>query len=288
MSDYLFTFVNGLARGLLLFTMAAGLSLLFGVMRVLNLAHGAIVLAGGYVAVTLTARATGMGLIEALPIALVVGALIGTALYFAVKPLLHRDHLDQGLLTLGFAFIFADIAELFWGTQVYSPPPPDFLNRSIELLGGSYPLYRLVVVGVGIVIAVAIFVVFERTRLGAILRAAVSDREMVAAVGFRVPLIMGGVFAGASALAALGGVIGAPIVGVRLGLDTETLILALVVIVIGGLGSLKGALIGALLVGQVQTLGILLLPQASAFLLFGVMAIVLIFKPAGLFGETVK
>lgn len=280
--ELVFTFLNGVGRGLLLFTVAAGLSLLFGLMNVLNLAHGSLLLLGGYLVVTFAA--TG-GVLTALPVALIAGALIGLGLYFAVKPLGNRGHLDQGLLTLGFAFIFADVAKSVWGRDVFSPRPPDIFSGSVDLFGQRYPLYRILVIVAGIIIAVAIFYVFEKTRLGAIVRAAVSDREMVAALGFRVPVISGAVFAAAASLAAVGGVIGAPILGVRPGLDTEMLILALVVIVIGGLGSLRGALLGALLIGELQTLGVVLFPEFASFLVYGVMAVVLIFKPNGLFGR---
>ena len=287
MLDLAFTFLNGVARGLLLFTMAAGLSLLFGLMNVLNLAHGALLLVGGYIAVSLS-LGFAEGIYIAAPLSIVIGAVLGVGLFFAVKPVVHRGHLDQGLLTLGFAFIFADVAKIVWGKNVYVPSPPAVFAHSISLLGQPYPLYRLIVIGLGVIIAVGVFFVFERTRLGAIVRAGVSDLEMVAALGFRVSLITGGVFAGAAALAAFGGVIGAPILGVRPGLDMDMLILALVVVVIGGLGSLKGALLGALLIGEVQTVGVVLLPDVSSFLLFGVMALILVFKPAGLFGEVIR
>lgn len=280
--ELIFTFLNGLARGLLLFTTAAGLSLLFGLMNVLNLAHGSLLLLGGYLVVTFAATGS---VLTALPVALIAGAVIGLGLFFAVKPLANRGHLDQGLLTLGFAFIFADVAKIIWGRDVFSPRPPDILSGSVELFGQRYPLYRILVIVAGIVIAIAIFYVFEKTRLGAIVRAAVSDREMVSALGFRVPLISGTVFAVAASLAAVGGVIGAPLLGVRPGLDTEMLILALVVIVIGGLGSLRGALVAALLIGELQTLGVALLPELASFLVYGAMALVLIFRPNGLFGR---
>jgi branched-chain amino acid transport system permease protein len=288
MLELMLTFLNGIGRGVLLFTMAAGLSLLFGLMNVLNLAHGALLLMGGYIAVSLTLQFGGDGILTAAPLAIVVGGLLGIALFAAVRPLVKRGHLDQGLLTLGFAFIFADVAKALWGHDVFLPQAPQALAGSVEILGQEYPAYRLAVIIVGLVVAAAVFYTFEKTRLGAIVRAAVSDQEMVAALGFRVSLITGAVFAGAAALAAFGGVIGAPVLGVRPGLDTEMLILALVVIVLGGLGSLKGALIGALVIGQVQTLGAALLPSVASFLLFGVMALVLLFKPAGLFGGVAR
>lgn len=283
MIDLLFTFLNGLARGLLLFITASGLSILFGLMNVLNLAHGALLLLGAYLAVTF---ATTGGLFVAAPVALVAGALIGVALFISLKPLEHRGHLDQGLLTLGFAFIFADVAKMIWGKNPYRPAAPDMFNQSVDVLGLPYPAYRILAIVVAIAVAVLIFFMFEKTRLGAIVRAAVSDKEMVASLGFRVPVISAAVFAVASGLAAFGGAVGAPITGVAPAFDLEMLVLALVVIVVGGLGSLRGALVAALVIGQLQTVGVALIPQLASFLVYGFMALVLILKPAGLFSRS--
>jgi branched-chain amino acid transport system permease protein len=274
--------LNGIAIGLLLFTMAVGLSLIFGLMDVLNLAHGAIYLLGSYVAFQFARDGEGFGL--AVPVALGLGLLLGGGLVTAVRPIAARGHLDQALLTLGVAFVLSDAAAAIWGSDFRSVSPPTFLQGSVGVLGRSYPVYRLAVIVVGILIAVAVYIVFERTRLGAILRAAVEDRAMVSALGIDVGRVMASVFTAGTALAAFGGVIGAPILNVSPGLDWEVLILALIVVVIGGLGSVRGALIGALLIGQVQSLGVALLPQLASFALFGAMALVLLFRPEGLLG----
>jgi branched-chain amino acid transport system permease protein len=274
--------LNGIAIGLLLFTLAVGLSLIFGLMDVLNLAHGAIYLLGSYVAFQFARDGEGFGL--AALVALGLGLLLGGGLVTAVRPIAARGHLDQALLTLGVAFVLSDAAAVIWGSDFRSVSSPTFLQGSVDVLGRSYPVYRLAVIVVGILIAAAVYVVFERTKLGAILRAAVDDRAMVAALGIDVGKVMASVFTAGTALAAFGGVIGAPILNVSPGLDWEVLILALIVVVVGGLGSVRGALIGALLIGQVQSLGVALLPQLASFALFGAMALVLLFRPEGLLG----
>lgn len=280
----LVSILNGLARGLLLFTMAVGLSLVFGLMDVLNLAHGALFLLGAYVAFQFAGD--GAGFLVALVVAVAVGLVLGGALTVAVRPLAGRGHLDQALLTLGVALVLSDVASLLWGDDFRSVPPPPVLAGSATILGHAYPTYRLAVIAIGLAIAVAVSVLFQRTQLGAIVRAAVADRAMVAALGIDVNRVLVVVFALGTALATFGGVIGAPVLAVQPGLDWEVLILALIVVVIGGLGSIRGAFFGALLVGQVQSLGVALVPQLAAFLLFAAMAAVLLVRPAGLFGDT--
>jgi branched-chain amino acid transport system permease protein len=281
--ENLVSVLNGFAIGLLLFTMAVGLSLIFGLMDVLNLAHGAIYLLGSYIAFQFARDGEAFGL--ALVIALGVGLLLGGGLAAAVRPIAGRGHLDQALLTLGIAFVLSDAAAAIWGSDFRSVSSPAFLQGGISVLGSSYPVYRLAVIVVGIVIAASVYLVFERTRLGAIVRAAVEDRDMVSALGIDVTRVMASVLTAGVALAAFGGVIGAPILNVSPGLDWEVLILALIVVVIGGLGSVRGALVGALLIGQVQSLGIALFPQLASFALFGAMALVLLFRPEGLMGD---
>lgn len=273
--------LNGLAIGMLLFTMAVGLSLIFGLMDVLNLAHGAVFLLGGYVAYQLT----GELFLLAAVVALLVGIALGGGLAAAVRPLAGRGHLDQALLTLGVAFVLSDVASLIWGNDVRSVAAPEILRGSIGLLGRAYPVYRLGVIVVGLVLAGLVYVVFERTEVGAIVRAAVEDRVMVSALGINVNSVLLGVLACGTALAAFGGVIGAPVLNVRPGLDWEVLILALIVVVVGGLGSIKGAFVGALLIGEVRALGVALLPEIASFALFGAMALVLLVRPEGLFGR---
>ncbi|MGH3115014.1 MAG: branched-chain amino acid ABC transporter permease [Gaiellaceae bacterium] len=280
---HLVSIFNGLAIGMLLFAMAVGLSLIFGLMDVLNLAHGAVFLLGGYMAFDVLR--SGHGFLLAVLAALAVGSVVGVGLAAALRPLARRGHLDQALLTLGFAFILAEIAALVWGRGFKPVATPEFLAGSVELLGHTYPKYRIGVIVVGLVLAGLVYVIFERTQLGAVVRAAVEDRAMVSALGIDVGKVTVVVLALGSALAAFGGVVAAPILSIRPGLDWEVLILALIVVVIGGLGSIKGAFVGALLIGQVQSLGVALVPQGAAFAVFGAMALVLIFRPEGLFGD---
>lgn len=279
----LISILNGVARGLLLFTMAVGLSLIFGLADVLNLAHGAVFLLGAYMAFQFAGDGTGF--VVAVLAAVVLGVLLGGGLTAALRPISGRGHLDQALLTLGIAFVLSDIASFVWGNDFRSVPPPAFLRGSTNIVGHAYPTYRLAVIVVGLAIAGAVYALFERTQLGAVVRAAVEDRAMVSALGINVGRVLVAVFAIGSALAAFGGVIGGPVLAVNPGLDWEVLILALIVVVIGGLGSIKGAFAGALLIGQVQSLGVALVPQLAAFLLFGAMAVVLLVRPEGLFGD---
>jgi branched-chain amino acid transport system permease protein len=278
--------LNGVAVGMLLFTMAVGLSLIFGLMDVLNLAHGAVFMLGSYVAFHLVDE--GRRFVPALLAAVVLGAGLGVGMAFAVRPLVRRGPLDQALLTLGLAFVLSNLALAVWGTDFHSVRPPPSLGGSVDLLGHTYPVYRLAIIVLGLVLAAAVHLVVERTRLGAVIRAAVVDRAMVSALGINVSLLLVGVFAAGVVLAAFGGVVGAPVLNVRPGLDSEVLILALLVVVIGGLGSLRGAFVGALLIGQVQALGVALLPQQSSFLLFGAMALILLARPSGLFGDAAR
>jgi branched-chain amino acid transport system permease protein len=275
--------LNGVAIGLLLFTMAVGLSLIFGLMDLLNLAHGAIFALASYVTWQLVHD--GLPFLVGVPVALGIGLLLGAGLALASRPIAARGHLDQALLTLGMAFVGTDSISWYWGNEFRSVRPPGLLRGSVSVFGDSYPEYRLAVIGIGLALAATVYVVFERTRLGSLVKAAVQDRQMVAALGVNVTLVLTTVAAIGAALAAFGGVIGAPILNVRAGLDAEVLILALIVVVVGGLGSIRGALVGALLIGQVQALGVALLPELASFLLFGAMALVLVFRPEGLFGE---
>lgn len=281
--------LNGVARGLLLFTMAVGLSLIFGLMDVLNLAHGAIFLLGAYIGFQFAPDGAGLvAFLLAVAVAVVVGTALGGGLAGAVRPIRSRGYLDQALLTLGLAFILSDVSSIIWGDDYRSLPPPSFLAGSVELFGHAYPTYRLAVIVVGLAIAVAVYVGFERTELGAVVRAAVSDRPMLSALGVNVNRVLIGVFAVGTALAAFGGLVGAPVLGVRPGLDWDVLILALIVVVIGGLGSIVGAFVGALIIGQVQSLGVALVPELAAFLLFGAMAVILLVRPQGLFGDVTE
>jgi branched-chain amino acid transport system permease protein len=281
----LVSILNGLAIGCLLFILAVGLSLVFGMMDVLNLAHGAVYLVGAYAAYALTEdAATWTRFVAAIGVALVLGGVCGGLLAAMTQPLAARGHLDQALLTLGVALVLGELVLLAFGEDVLSVGAPPGLDSSVELLGRSYPAYRLAVIGVGIVLAIAVYVIVERTRIGALIRATVADRAMVESLGVDSRKVLLGVFGAGCALAAVAGVLGGPIYGARPGLGESVLILALVVVVIGGLGSMKGALIGALVIGQVESLGRALLPEQASFLLFAAMALVLLARPQGLFG----
>jgi branched-chain amino acid transport system permease protein len=278
--------LNGFAIGSLLFILAVGLSLVFGMMDVLNLAHGALYLAGAYLAWQLTdGGATWATFLGAIGLAVVVGLVGGWVLAALTLPLSRRSHLDQALLTLGVALVLAEGVYLLYGKEEHSVAVPAPLDRSVEVLGQVYPVYRLVLIGIGLVLAVGVYLVVERTRAGALVRATVADRDMVEALGIDTRLVLLAVFGVGAALATVAGVLGGQIYGAVPGLDETVLILALVVVVIGGLGSVKGAFVGAMLIGQVESLGRALLPDQASFLLFGAMALVLIVRPRGLFGQ---
>lgn len=274
--------VDGVAYGLLLFTLAVGLSLVFGMMDVLNLAHGTLYLAGAYAAYALS-DGSWLGLLVALVVGLGVGLLGGGILAAAVAPLQGRGHLDQAALTLGISLIAAEVMVMLFGAEVLPTAPPTALSSSVSLLGHSYPVYRLAFIGVAALLAALVYLAFERSSVGALVRATVADRDMVRAMGVDTRKVLFGVFGFGAALAAIGGVLGAPIIAPGPGIDERVLVLSLVVVVIGGLGSVRGALLGALLIGQVQTLGVAVVPSYAPFLLFGAMLLVLALRPQGLF-----
>lgn len=277
----LVSMVDGVAYGLLLFTLAVGLSLVFGMMDVLNLAHGTLYLLGAYVAYALS-DGSWVGLLVAVLAGVLVGVAGGGLLAALTQPLASRGHLDQALLTLGIAFIAADILATVFGGEVLPIAEPRALADSVSILGHSYPAYRLAFIVIAGLLATLVYLMFERSSLGALVRATVADRDMVRASGVDTRKVMFGVFAIGAVLATVGGVLGAPILAPGPGVDETVLVLSLVVVVVGGLGSVPGALLGALLIGQIQTLGVALLPTYAPFLLFGAMLVVLAWRPEGL------
>jgi branched-chain amino acid transport system permease protein len=290
LGDNLITIVDGVAFGVLLFTIAVGLSLVFGIMDVLNLAHGALYLVGAYLAVQFAGdgqAGAGAFLVAALA-ATLVGAAAGAGLAMMTRPLARRGHLDQALLTLGVALIIGDLLSARYGNDVQSVPPPRFLAGSVSLAGRDYPSYRLAVIVAGLLLAVIVYLLVERSRVGALVRATVADAPMVRAMGVDTGRLVVVVFAFGVVLACLGGVLGAPVLGAYPGLDERVLILGLVVVVLGGLGSVGGAFLGAMVIGQVEVLGVSLLPQYASFLVFGTMALVLLARPAGILGRAGK
>ncbi|MFC4942081.1 branched-chain amino acid ABC transporter permease [Pseudonocardia sp. GCM10023141] len=282
----LVSILNGFAIGFLLFVLAVGLSLVFGMMDVLNLAHGALFLGGAYLGATFAGAGWG-GFLGALGLAAAGGLVGGAVLSLMTEPLRRRSHLDQALLTLGVALVAAEVLTIIFGDDPLAVPAPPGLDGSVTVFGATYPAYRLVIIGIGAVLALAVYLVVDRTRVGALVRATVADREMVSALGVDNRLVKAAVFAVGSVLATTAGVLGGPIYGARPGLDATVLILALVVVVIGGLGSVRGALVGALIIGQIDTLGRVLLPDLASFILFGALALVLVLRPQGLFGGPV-
>lgn len=275
--------LNGIAYGLLIFLLAAGLTLIFGMMHVISLVHGSFFMLGGYLGYTI-ARGTGnfwLAVVAAPLLVGVAGLVIETVF---LKRLYHRPILDQVVLTFGLSYIFADLVRGFWGASELVLQPPTLFSGTTQILGSPYPIYRLFVIGVGILVAFGLWLMDRRTRIGSIIRAGVVDREMVSALGVNIGLLFTGIFAFGTALAAFGGVIAGPILSLHLGLDGEVLITGLIVVVVGGLGTLTGALWGGLLIGIAVTFLTVLVPQIALVLTFLVMAAVLLVRPNGLFG----
>ena len=274
---------NGLSYGALLFLLAGGLSLIFGMMRIVNMTHGSYYLLGGYVALT-TIWTTGSYVLAILAAALVI-ALIGIGEWNAFLKRLSGQELGQVLTTMGFALIFQDLALIIWGGDPYTIPVPRLLSGSFVVGTLFFPVYRVFIIGVALVIAIILWLVLERTRIGAMMRATVDDPEMARGVGINVFVISMGVFALGASLAALAGVVAGGFVGVYPGADFEILPYAFVVVIVGGMGSLKGPLLGSLLVGLLDNFGKALFPELSYFTLFAPMAAILAVRPTGLFGR---
>lgn len=279
--------LNGLVYSMLLFLLALGLSLTFGLMRVVNLAHGAFFLAGAYCGYTAWALTHSFWL--ALLAGAVVVAIIGALLeHLWLQRFYVRDELDQVILTFGFALVFADVMKMLWGKDIRSLSPPEVFAGAVEISGISFPSYRLLLIAVGVTLFVAVWLAIARTRIGALIRASVSDRVMVSGLGFNIRLLFTGVFAFGTALAGLAGVLGAPILGIYPGLDFEVLITTLIVVVVGGQGSVVGAFAASLLIGMAETFGKAVYPAAASFIIFGLMVAVLLYRSWGRHEEDVE
>jgi branched-chain amino acid transport system permease protein len=275
---------NGVSYGALLFLLASGLSLIFGVMRVVNLAHGSYFMLGGYVGLSVMWR-TGSFVLAMLCGALAI-AVIGIAMERIFLRTLAGQTLGQVLMTIGFALIFQDLALLIWGGDPYTIPTPPLLSGSVRAGAFAFPAYRVFIIVVAVAVAVVLWLALDKTRVGAVIRAAVDDGEMAQGVGINVPVVSMGVFALGAFLAALGGVIGGAFLGVYPGADFEVLPYAFVVVIVGGLGSLPGAMVGSVLVGLLDNFGKAIFPELSYFTLFAPMALILALRPTGLFGRT--
>jgi branched-chain amino acid transport system permease protein len=275
--------LNGFSFGALLFLLASGLSLIYGVMKIVNIAHGSYYMLGAYVGLSVILR-THSFVLGALAGGLVVGV-IGLLMERIFLKKFSLQALPQMMITLGFALVFRDLALLIWGGDPFTLPCPEILRGSTRIYGVVFPIYRLFVIGVAAAVAVSLWIFNDKTLVGAKLRAAVDDHEMAGGVGLSVPLISGCMFGLGAGLAAFGGVMGGPIFGVYPGLDFELLSVAFVVVIVGGRGSLKGSAVGSILVGLVDNFGKALVPELSYFTLFAPMAIVVAIKPTGLFGR---
>ena len=288
LTTFLVQCLNALQYGLLLFLVASGLTLIFGIMGVINLAHGSFYMIGAYMAYALSpivASTFGGGFFAVLLVGLVLAVLLGYVLEWAFYSYLYeREHLQQVLMTYGLILVFEELRSLLIGDDVYGVKVPELLSGSLplgELM--TYPVYRLFISAVCILLALGMYFVFTRTRLGMTIRAGSTNREMVQSLGIDIKFLYRVVFAAGVAIAVLAGMVAAPVSSVYPGMGNQVLIICFVVVVIGGIGSIKGALVAALLIGVVDTFGKVLLPQASGVLVYLLMAAILLWKPDGLF-----
>ncbi|MSQ70025.1 MAG: branched-chain amino acid ABC transporter permease [Betaproteobacteria bacterium] len=291
---FLIQLLNGVQYGLLLFLVSSGLTLVFGIMGVINVAHGSFYMIGAYLAWSLTGQLGNFWI--ALPAGIVLAVIIGLVLELTLmRKLYGRDHLYQVLLTYGLILVFEELRSILWGDDVRGIEIPAVLNSSFALTENmSYPVYRLWISGVCLVVAGLMYWVIQKTRLGMMIRAGSTNREMVQSLGINIQLLYRVVFAAGITLAALAGLIAAPVSAVFPGMGNQILIICFVVVVIGGMGSVKGAMVASLLIGLVDTFGkvlhleiggIKLLPELSSMTVYLLMAVVLLWRPEGIFGR---
>jgi branched-subunit amino acid ABC-type transport system permease component len=283
--------LSGLTTAMFLFLIASGLSLIFGVLRVLNFAHGTFYMLGAYGAyqfVQWLGPGPGMFWVAVLGAALGVAILGGLVERLLLRHLYDREELYQLLFTYALVLVLSDVAKIIWGTQQKGVVRPPELTGAVSLFGATIPYYNLFIVALGLAVAVAFWLVLQRTRMGRLIRAAALDRETLGALGVNVSALYTGVFVLGSFLGGLGGALVAPVRSIVPGMDTEIIVEAFVVVVIGGLGSFWGTLLGALIYGQVLSFGILFFPRFSIFAVFALMAAVLILRPWGLLGRPLK
>lgn len=283
MRFWVFQILNGLTLGSLLFFVAGGLTVVFGLMRILNLAHGAIFLFGGFVGFTIQA-ATG-SFVWALLGGLLAAAVLGLAIQQVFSRTLLGTPFNQVLLTLGLAFILNNLILTIWGGVPRVLRAPPMLQGSVSVFGVTYTVYRLFLIVLALLAGFALWIFWERSRLGSVVRACVDDRQMAAAMGIRVNVVFAIVFTVGAGLAGLAGVLGGPVLGISIGLDFEVLLLAVVVMVVGGIGSLSGAFVASMLVGLIDAIGKALFPELSYFTLFAPVILILLIRPLGLLGK---
>ena len=280
--------LNALQYGLLLFLVASGLTLIFGIMGVINLAHGSFYMIGAYMAYALApivGASIGGGFFTTLVVGIVLSVVLGYVLEWGFFSFLYeREHLQQVLMTYGLILVFEELRSLMVGDDVHGVQAPAWLSGSVALGDVmTYPVYRLFISGVCVVVALGMFFVLNRTRLGMMIRAGATNREMVQSLGIDIQFLYRLVFAVGVALAVLAGMVAAPVSSVYPGMGNQVLIVCFVVVVIGGIGSIRGALVAALLIGLVDTFGKVIFPQAAGVLVYVMMALILLWKPDGLF-----
>ena len=301
--DYLLLqMLNGVQLGLLMFLLAAGLTLTFGIMDLVNLAHGSLYMMGAYIAWMLIGWTDSfvLGALLALPATFLLGIVVEA---IVMRRLYARDHLDQVLATFGLILFFNELVRVIWGPAGKSIAVPSFLNRTVEILPGvPYPAYRFAIIVVGALVAILLAWLVARTRIGMLIRAGASNRRMIGALGVNIELLFTLVFGLGAVFAGLAGLMAAPITSVKIGMGDDILILAFVIIVIGGIGSIKGAFVAAMVVGQIDIVGRAFMPDLlktflsttaassaapaiSQVLIYIVMAGVLVWRPTGLFGQ---
>jgi len=283
MTFWLVQIFNGLSFAMLLFLLAAGLSITYGLMGILNLAHGSYYLLGAYLGLTVIKNTNSFLLAILCAIAAVVVLGIVMQRFFLRR--FYKNELAQVLLTFGFLFMIGDASLWMWGGNPQVLPKPSVFEGSYRFGSIVVPSYRVFVIGLGLLVALGLWLFQGKTAVGAVIRAGVDDEEMTRGLGINTPLLFTVVFGVGAALAALAGVIGGPFVGVYPGADIEILLLGLVVVIIGGVGSLKGAFVGSLLIGLLDNFAKALFPEFTLFTMFGAMALVLLLRPAGLFGR---
>lgn len=281
---YVIQAAQGLVYGMLLFLVASGLTLVLGMMGILNVTHAIFYMLGAYFAYSFTFH-LGSFWLSLLISPVIVGAVGILIERFLIRKTYKGGHHQQLLLTFGLFFILGELVRVIWGTAPLEVPTPKLFTGSIPLMGMIYPIYRLFILGFSFLILLGMTLVLARTRIGIIIRAAVTDAGMVEALGVNTPVFFTGVFAGGAILAALAGVIAAPFLSVYSGMGLDALLDCFVVIVVGGFGSLLGAFIASLMIGQLHSFGILWVPKLAIVFQFLLMAVVLILRPTGLFGE---
>lgn len=279
-------FISGATFGMVLFLLALGLALIFGVLRVVNFAHGSLYMVGAFLGYFVWEWLRGMILSFWISViaAGVLVALLGLVLEYLLRPIYAREHSDQILFTYGFVLVIGDLVKMFWGGQYRSVPRPPGFEGRLELAGVVVPTYNLLLIGVGAATGLGLWLLLARTRLGKIIRAAVADREMVAILGIRLPRLFATVFGIGAFLAGAAGLLAAPLGSIGTGMDVEIIVAVFAVVIVGGMGSFFGAALASLIIGEVYTFGILILPQAAQVFMFLVMVLVLIGRPQGLLG----